>query len=155
MSEGQLLSQPNLGEVTVMPNHPACNSLGQSMTAAFLAFLGLFSLFASQTPGKISPSFGSTPFRKPAQQAKCKLGEPVTLKGTFVVFSPDGNDFVTNSSEEGPGLHEARSGRLIRRFQIEPPCRVVDARFSPDGQFITIACWEQFFSIMVTEGLAY
>jgi WD40 repeat protein len=112
------------------------------MTAAFLAFLGLFSLFASQTPGKISPSFGSTPFRKPAQQAKCKLGEPVTLKGTFVVFSPDGNDFVTNSSEEGPGLHEARSGRLIRRFQIEPPCRVVDARFSPDGQFIVFAAFD-------------
>ena len=60
------------------------------------------------------------------------------INGLFV------QDFV-------PGRNTSATRRKIGPF--DPESSVESFGISPDGQFITVATWEQFFSIMVTEDL--
>jgi Tol biopolymer transport system component len=50
-----------------------------------------------------------------------------------------------------PGRDTTDTRRPLEPFDAESS--VESFGISPDGQFITIATWEQFFSIMVTEDL--
>ena len=50
-----------------------------------------------------------------------------------------------------PGQDSSASRRSVAPF--DPDNSVESFGISPDGQSITIATWEQFFSIMVTEDL--
>jgi serine/threonine protein kinase/Tol biopolymer transport system component len=52
-----------------------------------------------------------------------------------------------------PGKDTSDTRRLLTPIDEENSAESFG--ISPDGRFITIACWEQFFSIMVTDGLAY
>jgi hypothetical protein len=51
-----------------------------------------------------------------------------------------------------PGQDTSTSRRPLSAV-FDPENSAESFGISPDGQFITIATWEQFFSIMVTEDL--
>jgi TolB protein len=81
-----------------------------------------------------------------------------------VRWMPDGkslvfvgqNDYGINGiyvQDFVPGKDTSDTLRLL--VPVDPENSAESFGISPDGQFITIACWEQFFSIMVTDGLSY
>ena len=76
---------------------------------------------------------------------------------------PDGKSLVFLGQDERgvhglyvqnfvPGQDTMKTRRPIGPF--DPENSAESFGISPDGQFITIATWEQFFSIMVTEDLS-
>jgi serine/threonine protein kinase len=79
-------------------------------------------------------------------------------------WSPDGKSLVfLGQNKDGingiyvqdfvPGKDTSDTRRLL--VPVDPENSAESFGISPDGRFITIACWEQFFSIMVTDDLWY
>jgi len=89
------------------------------------------------------------------------IKETVAILGR-VRWMPDGKSLVFLGQDERgvhglyqqdfvPGQDTTKTRRPVGPF--DPENSVESFGISPDGQFITIATWEQFFSIMVTEDL--
>ena len=79
-----------------------------------------------------------------------------------VRWMPDGKSLVFLGQDERgvngiyiqdfvPGQDTSNTRRPLGPFDADNPAESFG--ISPDGQFLTIATWEQFFSIMVTEDL--
>jgi serine/threonine protein kinase len=60
----------------------------------------------------------------------------------------EGAPYLVSELLEGKTLREEMNGGPLALR------KAIEFGISPDGQFIAIATWEQFFSIMVTEDLA-
>jgi Tol biopolymer transport system component len=73
--------------------------------------------------------------------------------GKRVVFVGQNEAGVTGLFEQDfvPGRDTIATRRPLIGF--DPENSAESFGISPDGQFITIATWEQFFSIMLTEDL--
>ena len=99
------------------------------------------------------------PFEIPIESVK----ETVAILGR-VRWMPDGKSLVFLGQDENginglfiqefvPGRDTTNTRRPLGPF--DPQNSSESFGISPDGRFITIAAWEQFFSIMVTEDLEF